>query len=178
MSTTDYEDFVYSSEEENQQTKEQDNHDLDEEGSVGSDHISVETDHLNDDVDKYASFNTDLEKYQYDQLQWNGIPNLRKYTIAQKNDKGETKGPKRKGSKEDEPETTVKRRKRSKSKSLPRSTSEDMIGVKAPGEPTVNIPKEGKIHFDTKEDLWYTYKKIDIYISGKRANCYAFSDVF
>ena len=34
------------------------------------------------DVDEYANYHTDLEKWKYDQLRWNGIGHSRKYTIG------------------------------------------------------------------------------------------------
>ncbi len=142
MSAIDYEDFAYSSEEENEQME-----GLDDEGSVGSDDISAEVNDSNNDIDEYASFETDLEKYQYDQGRWNGIQNPRKYVIAQKSRKQKTKNPK-----EDEPGPSVKPAKRSKPEAVPKSTQ------------AADLPKEGELHFDTEENLWYTYKNVDIYV--------------
>ena len=65
----------------------QDDLDGDEEDSImGSHHTSDEVNSSNDgtDIDEYASFNTDLEKYQYDQLRWNGTEQGRKYKRAPK----------------------------------------------------------------------------------------------
>ena len=65
----------------------QDDLDRDEEDTfLGSHHTSDEDDCSNDgtDIDEYANYHTDLEKYQYDQLRWNGIGDSRKYTIDPK----------------------------------------------------------------------------------------------
>ena len=94
----------------------------------------------NTDIDEYASFNTDLEKYQYDQVRWNGVQNLRKYKIAKKPDK---------------PKAVHNSKRKRKSK------------TEGPLDPAAGIPKEGKIHFDTRGNLWYSYKKDNVYISGK-----------
>ena len=62
----------------------QDDLDGDEEYSVmGSHHTSDENDSSDDgsDVHEYARYHTDLEKWTYDQLRWNGIGHGRKYTI-------------------------------------------------------------------------------------------------
>ena len=187
MPVISYEDFAYPSEEEkdeeeneheeendeeeseqeeeNEQDKNEQMQGLDgyghhDEGSVGSNDTSAEVNHLNDDFDEYASFGTDLEKYQYDQGRWNGIPNPRKYTIAKKKSrKQKTKSPK-----DDEPGSS-KRAKRSKPKAVPKSTQEE------------DLPTEGEIHFDTEESLWYTHKNDDIYVTGKHRNGHVFQKV-
>ena len=149
MSTINYEDFVYSEEEnENEQIGEPDHHDDHDEGSVGSDDISTEANHLDNDIDEYASFDTDLEKHQYDQLRWNGISNSRKYVIKQKSKKTKTT-----------------------------SSKEDKPAKQPQGQQAVDLPKEGEIYFDTAGNLWYTHKNNDIYVSGKHRNDHMFQKV-
>lgn len=151
MSTVTYGDFVFSSEDEDQHASagfgpEEDDSDQASVHMSDEDEDEDESENENEnssniiDVDEYASFNTDLEKYQYDQLKWNGAQNLRKYKIV-KNQK--------------KPKAPPKSKRKSKSKR------------EAPLEPGVEIPKEGEIHFDTRGNLWYSYKKDEIYISGK-----------
>ena len=62
----------------------QDDLDRDEEDAVMYSHHTSDEDNSSDngsDVDEYANYRTDLEKYEYDQLRWNGIGHSRKYTI-------------------------------------------------------------------------------------------------
>lgn len=174
MSEIGYGDYAFSSEEDVQQVEEQehmtdsgyqqDNDDLDEDGSTRDpDQTSDEDDSSNDgtDIDEYASFSTDYEKYQYDQVRWAGISNPRKYGVASKKDRGEGEGQKKskrttKPEKQDKPKPPAKSRRKITSK------------AETPLEPVVTIPKEGEIHFDSRENLWYSYKKQGIFVSGKR----------
>ena len=127
----------------------------------------LEPDH-NTDINEYASVSTDLEKYNYDQMRWHGIPNLRKYCLSKQSDKGEGKRQKTDTPKKDEKsEVTVKPVTQDKPKALPTSGRKSKSQDEAPLGPAQEIPKDGEIHFDTRENMWYTYKKNDIYISGK-----------
>ena len=173
MSTIDYEDYAYSSEEESQQIKEQEFIDtsagnpdgLEEDDFENASNNTSDEDEDEDhnvDIDEYTSFNTDLEKYQYDQLRWNSISNPRKYTIAKKKGKEEGKAQKKaKARKEDKSQRSTK------PKALPKSRRKGKDEASTTSELEVETPKEGEIHFDSSEDLWYSYKKDGIYISGK-----------
>lgn len=146
--------------------------DDDDEGSIESDDTSAEVNDSNDDIDEYASFKTDLEKYQYDQGRWSGIPNPRKYVIAQKSRKRKAKNPK-----EDQPGTSAKPAKRNKP-AKPRKPAKPSKPEAVPKfTQAVDLPKEGEIHFDTEERLWYTYKNVDVYVTGKHENGHVFQKV-
>ncbi|CAD6563750.1 MAG: hypothetical protein ASARMPREDX12_000046 [Alectoria sarmentosa] len=173
MSTIDYEDYAYSSEEESQQIKEQEFIDtsagnpdgLEEDDFENASNNTSDEDEDEDhnvDIDEYASFNTDLEKYQYDQLRWNNISNPRKYTIAKKKGKEEGKAQKKaKARKEDKSQRSTK------PEALPKSRRKGKDEASTTSELEVETPKEGEIHFDSSEDLWYSYKKDGIYISER-----------
>ena len=107
------------------------------------------------DIDEYASFNTDLEKHQYDQTKWNGIQNARMY---QKKEKG---GPNKKAN--DNGKKSQKQL-----GSLNQSNRKRKRDPQTPTpKPTAKPPKDGEIHFDTTGALWYSYLKDGINISGK-----------
>lgn len=174
MSRIGYKDFVYSSEEEykqmNKKTRSQHSM-LNNEDDLfrSSDHGSDDGSHSDDslDHDEYANFATDLEKYRYDQARWQGIGNVRKYHIAKKKDKGEHQS-KRKDDGNEKAKLATKPSNQDSPNTLPESRKKEKRDVEVPTqEPTVQIPKEGEIHFDSRGDMWYSYQKDGIYISGK-----------
>lgn len=155
MSVINYDDYAYSSEEDDEQTVEEKRigtsaADQDDGFDGASYHTSDEDEDSSHgtDFDEYASFYTDYEKYQYDSVRWKDTPNFRKYKITKKA-KGEAQ--KQKETKTKEPKTMRK------------GKSE----VAAPSEQTVENPKQGDIHFDIRGALWYTHKKMGIYVSGE-----------
>lgn len=152
MSDIDYRDFAFSSEEETDEQKS--SSDEDEDHNTDDD----------SDMDEYASFDTEVERYQYDQVRYQGIPNQRKYQIAKKTNKGEDQK-KIKAGKQDKPQSTRKSAKQDKPKALPKSRKEQESQVEKP----VEVSQAGEIRFDCEDNLWYTYHKGNdrIYISGK-----------
>ena len=140
--------------------------------AVSSGHESDEGDdsNSNPDIDEYDSFNTDLEKYQYDQAKWDGMQNVRKYHIVKKKNKAEgTKQTKAKNKDKPQQDTehTTKRAKQGKPKALPKSKGKRKSKAEAPLAPAADNQIDGEIHFDARENLWYSYKKDGIYISGQ-----------
>ena len=126
-----------------------------------------------EDIDEYASFLTDYEKYQYDQVRWHGIPNSRKYDIVKKDTvkrkaKGKTERKNQeKKSKEDTSARSTGRKKHGKPKPHPRSSKRSKSKSAVPLEQAVEIPKGGQINFDASGGLWYSHKIGDVYLSGK-----------
>ena len=114
-------------------------------------------------IDEYASFFTDYEKYQYDQLRWNGVPNTRKYTIVKKKRKG--RGDEESQEKNFEVDESGKQ---DKPKALPKPKKRAMKKTDVPLDQVVNIPKEGEIHFDARGNLWVSHNNKNIYVSGKQ----------
>ena len=148
MSLINYADFAFPSEDEHYQ----DEHHLDEDDLIETDGDEGEISDHSPDSDEYASFFTDYEKFQFDQLRWHGIPNTRKYNIVKKKGKGEgEEEEKERRAKEDKPKAGPKPR---RSKSVVSSVQ--------------GVPDGEGIHFDIGGDLWHTYMKKDIYISGKQ----------
>ena len=145
----------------------QDDLDGDEEDSVmGFYHTSDEDISSNDgaDIDEYANFNTDLKKYQHDQLRWNGIEHSRKYTRDPRHK--EERRRKAKARKEEKAKTIIKPEEQDKSEASPKAKRKGKKKVAAPLATAAEVPVEGEIHFDTLENLWYTYHKGGIPVSG------------
>lgn len=213
MANIGYEDYAYSSEDERQVEKHaqidtfaadnteddepvggsnhrsDENEDQDEDQDADQDEDQDEDEDQDADDDEYASFFTDYERYQYDQLKWNGIQNPRKYTIAKKKEESgdQKKARATKPEKQDKPEALPKYRRNGKSKiekskkqdrpkALLKSRRKGKSKIEAPAEPAVEIPKEGEIHFDNRGNLWYSYKKNEIYVSGKHGEDHVFRE--
>ena len=203
MSVINYEDYGFSDEDENTQLEgpesmeafdasqdtgsrrhedgintsqaQEDDLDGDEEDSVmGSHHTSDEDNSSNDgtDIDEYANLNTDLEKYQYDQLRWNGTEHSRKYKTAPKHK--EERQRKAKARKEEKAKTIIKPEEQDKSEACPKAKRKGKKKVEAPLATAAEVPAEGEIHFDTLENLWYTYHKGGIPVSGKCTKGFVF----
>ena len=134
--------------------------------AMRSQHTSDEDDSSDDgsEVDEYANYHTDLEKYQYDQLRWNGIGNSRKYTIDPRHK--EERRMKYKAMKEQKAKTIIKPEEQGKSNARSNAKRE---GKKKPVATAAEAPADGEIHFDTLENLWYTYHKAGVPVSGKWA---------
>lgn len=166
MAQFNYEDYDFSSDGQDYERPQRQ-----EDDQLYQDSLAMEFDQLSDDeslndkpdVDEYASFATDYERHQYDQLQWGGISNLRKYPIAKKNSKESQKA---RTKKENESLRGTKPEAQDKVRALPKLKKESKTKEEAPGE-AVETPKEGEIHFDNRGALWYTYKHNDIYLTGK-----------
>ena len=163
MPLIDYDDFSFMSEDQCDQD-EKDFQEDDSENDLDSNSEEDEVPKPRTDIDEYASFFTDYEKYQYDQLRWNGIPNTRKYTIAKKkrNGKGEGESQKKRPK-------VGESGKQNKSKTLPKPRKRGNNKTDVPLDQAVDIPEEGEIHFDARGNLWISYSKKNIYIAGKRS---------
>ena len=156
----------------------QDDDDIDgdeEDAVMGSYHTSDEDDSSDDgsDVDEYANYNTDLEKYQYDQLRWNAIHHSRKYTIDPRHK--EERRMKAKAQKEEKARKIIKSEEQAKSEASPKAKREGRKKVKAPVATAAEVSVDGEIHFDTLENLWYTYRKGGIPVSGKWTEAFVLS---
>ena len=140
----------------------------DEEDAVmGSYHTSDEDDSSDDgsDVDEYAKYTTDLRKYQHDQRKWNRINHSRKYTIDPRHK--EERRMKAKARKEEKARMIIKPEEQGKSEASLKTKREGRKEVKAPAATAAEVQADGEIHFDTLENLWYTYHKGGIPVSGK-----------
>ena len=145
-----------------------DEFDGDEEDTVMRSHHTSDEDDSSDDgseVDEYAKYHTDLAKYQYDQLRWNGIGNSRKYTIDRRHQ--EERRMKSKAMKEEKARAIIKPEEQDKSNARSKAKREARKKVKAPVTTTAEVPADGEIHFDTLDNLWYTYHKAGVSVSGK-----------
>lgn len=114
------------------------------------------------DFDEYASFCTDYEKYQYDQVQWGGTSKTRDYRIAKKlrKDKGEVQDQANSANvdnskNQDGSKALSKRRKRGKNQ------------PEVPCDETEDIVIEDGIYFDDNGNLWYTHWIRGLFLSGK-----------
>lgn len=157
MSSFDYNEFAFSSDDENLQIDyENDEDDLVEDPNHHSN--KDEPEHHLTEIDEYAIFETDEEKYRHDQQQWNGMPNPRKYTIRSKpaKGKGEAGSQRQAENKKKDKAQDVKPRKKRTSKK------------EASPDESVAIPEEGEISFDGIGNLWYTHKKDNIFLSGNQ----------
>ena len=152
MSLINYADFAFSSEDEHHQ----DEHHPDEDDLFETDCDDGEISDHGPDSDEYASFFTDYEKFQFDQLRWHGIPNTRKYNIVRKKGKGKGEG-------EQEGKGKERRAKEDKPKAGPKPRRGKSVVSSVQG-----VPEEEGIHFDIAGDLWFTHKKEEIHISGKQ----------
>ena len=140
----------------------------DEEDTVmGSYHTSDEDDGSDDgsDADEYANYRTDLEKYQHDQLKWNGIEHSRKYTIDPRHN--EERRMKARARKEEKAKMIIKPEEQGKSGARSKAKRKGNEKAKSPVATAAEVPADGGIHFDTLENLWYTYHKGGIPVSGK-----------
>lgn len=128
------------------------------------DEESDESESLNHsiDIDEYASFSTDYEKYQYDLLRWGGTSNTGNHHIAKKlrKDEGEVQdhanSAKVDNSKDQDGSKALSRSRR-KGKKQPDVVCDESEDV---------IIEEG-IYFDDKGDLWYTHWIGSLFLSGK-----------
>ena len=138
---------------------------------MGSYHTSDEDDSSDDglDVDEYAKYTTDLKKYQYDQRRWDGLNHSRKYTIDPRHK--EERRMKAKAQKEEKAGKIIKPEEQGKSEAFPKG--EGRKEVKSPVATAAEVPADGEIHFDTLENLWYTYQKGGIPVSGKWTEAFA-----
>lgn len=110
------------------------------------------------DFDEYAAFETDLEKHGHDLEKWNGIQNTRKYVTKKKNGGEDQRKRKRNG--DEEAKRTTKSRRLGQPNSLAQSSENEKHEEEAPTqEPTVQVPKEGEIHFDMIGNMWYSDQK-------------------
>lgn len=168
MPKISYEDYEYASEEE----KDKDNlsqHSMNHSEDGGSDSAFNNGSSSDEvaDVDEYAAFETDLEKYMYDLEKWNGIHNTRKYITKKKKNEGEDQR-KRKYDGEEEAKRPAKSRKLGQLNSLAQTSEHGEHEEEVPmQEPTVPVSKEGEIQFDMAGNLWYEYHKDGIFIAGK-----------
>ena len=141
-----------------------DNFDDNEEDTVmGSDRTSHEDD--DSDVDEYAGYHTDLEKYQYDQLRWKGIEHSRSYTIDPKHN--EKRRMQAKARKEEKAGMIMKPEEQGKSKARSKAKRKGNKKVKSPVATAADVLADGEIHFDALDNLWYTYHKGGIPVSGE-----------
>ena len=152
-----YEDYEYASEEEKNKDKDT-QRSMDYSEDEGSDSASNDGNPLDEaaDVDEYAAFATDLEKYNYDLRKWNDIQNTRKYVTKKKKNKGEDER-----KQEHDVEEGTKRP--GKSRKLPNSLEEETPTQ----DPTVQNPEEEGIDFDATGNMWYSYHKDSVFICGK-----------
>ena len=145
-----------------------DHSDGDEEDvAIGSDHTSDQDDSSDDglDVDEYVKYDTDLKKYQYDQRKWNGIHHSRKYAIDPRHN--EERRTKAKARKEEKAKMTIKPEGEGKSEARSKAKRKGNTKVKSQVTTAAEVPVDGEIHFDTHENLWYTYYKGGIPVSGE-----------
>lgn len=164
MPLIDYDNFSFLSEDQCDQDK-KNFHEDDPANDLDSNFEEDEvTDHRTD-FDEYASFFTDYEKYQYDQLRWNGISNTRKYTIVKDKRKGRGEGESQKKVSNSEVDKSAKQ---DKPKALPKPKKRGMKKTDVPLDQVMDVPKEGEIHFDARGNLWISYNKRNIYVSGKQ----------
>ena len=197
MSVFDYGDYEFSDEDENAKVEESESmktfdacHDTDsrrhesgistpqahqdddddrdeEDADMGSYHTSDEDDGSDDglDIDEYAKYTTDLKKYQYDQRRWNRMNHSRKYTIDPRHK--EERRMKAKVRKEEKAGKIIELEEQVKSEALPKTKEEGRKNSKAPVATAAEVSADSGIHFDTLGNLWYTYQKGGVPVSGK-----------
>ena len=121
------------------------------------------------DVDEYAAFETDSEKYMYDLGKRNGIQNTRKYVPKKKKNEGEDHR-KRKHNGEKAAKRPLKSRKVEQLNPLAQSSDNEEYEEEASTQDsTVQNEEEEveKIDFDMIGNMWYEYHKDGI---GKTTN--------
>ena len=133
----DYTDFTFS-----EDVHQQDHDSLDEDNSIqnfqhNTDEDEDEVSDHETDIYKYASFFTEYERYQFDQLRWNGIPNSRKHIIGKKE-------------KEVKPAPNAPQ---SKLEARPKASGKRRSKKQEPRDDAVKIARGGEIHFDNKGAL-------------------------
>ena len=166
MSKVDYEDYEYASEEKKKHRHHQHSMNYSEDAASDSASDGGSSSDQVPDFDEYALFNNDAEKLRYDKKKWNGIQNTRKY-VSKKKKEGEDQR-KRKYDGEEEAKRPAKSRKVGQLNSLAQSSESGEDEEEAPTqEPTVPIPEEEKIDFDMLGNMWYSYHKDGIFLSGK-----------
>lgn len=161
MSPSADEGFVPSNGEEGHQDKSI----ADEEHSLrGFEEESEEGESLDDstDIDEYASFFTDYEKYQFDQARWGGTSNTRKSHIAKKQRKDNEEVQDQENSAQTD---TSKDQDGSKTLSKPRRRGKNQPDV--PSDETEIVIIEEGIHFDASGNLWYTHWIGSLFLCGK-----------
>ena len=169
MPKISYEDYEYASEEEKNDKHNQRSTDHGEdEGSESASNDGSSSDEVAD-VDEYAAFEIDSEKYMYDLEKWNGIQNARKYVLKKKKDEGEDHR-KRKHNGEEEAKRPSKSRKLEQLNPLAQSSDNGEHEEEASTQDsTVQNEEEEveKIDFDMAGNMWFSYHKDGIFISGK-----------
>ena len=152
MSPIDYTDFTFSDDEHEQNPDSPDEDHLLQNSEHNTDEDEDEVPDHDTDIDEYASFYTDSERYRFDQLRWNGIPNSRKHIIGKKE-------------KEVKPAPDARQ---SKLEAPPKASRKRRGKKQDPLDDAVKIAREGEIHFDNKGALWYSHKHNNVYLSGKQ----------
>ena len=163
MSQINYDDFQFSSEDDNHK----DEHSIDEESTCMELEEDDEIGPQNVDIDEYLSFSTDLEKHTCDQLRWDGISNTRRYDIAKRNTKTKQEGEGQLQSGAEEAEKPARNSIPDKQALTKLKNKRKFKGEDSSDEETEEDLQLGEIHFDVSGDLWYTHQEGGVYLSGK-----------